>query len=56
MKGAGFAWDEKNFLEYIANPKTKVPNNKMPFAGLPNDADRANVWAYVSQFKEDGSK
>ena len=25
-------------------------------AGLPEDADRANVWAYLSQFKADGSK
>jgi cytochrome c len=56
MKDAGFTWDEKNFEEYIANPKAKVPGNKMPFAGLPADADRANVWAYISQFKADGSK
>ena len=56
MKKAGFAWDEKNFEEYIANPKGKVPGNKMPFAGLPADADRANVWAYIAQFKADGSK
>ena len=56
MKAAGFTWDEKNFLEYLAAPKTKVPGNKMPFAGLPNEADRQNVWAYISQFKADGSK
>ncbi|WP_298426836.1 cytochrome c family protein [Rhodoblastus sp.] len=56
MKNAGFTWDEANFLAYIEAPKTKVPGNKMPFAGLPNDADRANVWAYISQFKADGSK
>jgi cytochrome c len=56
MKGAGFTWDEKTFLEYIANPRAKVPGNKMPFAGLPNEADRNNVWAYISQFKADGSK
>ncbi len=56
MKGAGFNWDEANFLAYITNPKAKVPGNKMPFAGLPAEADRNNVWAYISQFKADGSK
>jgi cytochrome c len=56
MKSAGFTWDEKNFLEYIAAPKTKVPGNKMPFAGLPNETDRNNVWAYIAEFKADGSK
>jgi cytochrome c len=56
MKGAGFNWDDANFAAYIANPKAKVPGNKMPFAGLPDAADGANVWAYISQFKADGSK
>jgi cytochrome c len=56
MKNAGFTWDQKNFEEYITSPKAKVPGNKMPFAGLPNATDRENVWAYISEFKADGSK
>ncbi|MBZ9669855.1 cytochrome c family protein [Mesorhizobium sp. B3-2-1] len=43
----GLVWDEANLAEYIKSPKTKVPGNKMPFAGLPNDADVANVIAYL---------
>ncbi|KAA3447605.1 cytochrome c family protein [Mesorhizobium sp. B2-5-4] len=43
----GLVWDEANIAEYIKSPKTKVPGNKMPFAGLPNDADIANVIAYL---------
>jgi len=28
----------------------------MTFPGLPAEADRDNLWAYVAQFKADGSK
>ncbi len=56
MKNSGITWNEASFKEYIAGPQKKVPGNKMPFAGLPNEADRDNIWAYISQFKADGSK
>jgi cytochrome c len=56
MKKAGFTWDQANFEAYITNPKAKVPGNKMPFGGLANATDRENLWAYISQFKADGTK
>jgi len=55
-KNSGLTWDEATFLDYIAAPQKKIPGTKMTFPGLPEDADRANVWAYISQFKADGSK
>ena len=55
-KNSGLTWDEATFKEYIANPKAKIPGTKMTFAGLPNEVDRDNIWAYISQFKADGSK
>jgi cytochrome c len=55
-KNSGLTWDEATFLEYIAGPQKKIPGTKMTFPGLPEEADRANVWAYLSQFKADGSK
>ena len=55
-KTSGLTWDEATFLEYIAGPQKKIPGTKMTFPGLPEEADRANVWAYLSQFKADGSK
>ncbi|WP_426213781.1 c-type cytochrome [Mesorhizobium abyssinicae] len=30
----GLAWDEPNLMEYLANPKEKVPASKMGFPGL----------------------
>jgi cytochrome c len=55
-KNSGLTWDEATFLEYITSPQKKIPGTKMTFAGLPSEDDRANIWAYISQFKADGSK
>jgi cytochrome c len=55
-KNSGLTWDEATFLDYIAAPQKKIPGTKMTFPGLPDETDRANVWAYLSQFKADGSK
>ena len=43
----GLVWDEANLTEYIHDPKAKVPGNKMAFPGLKDDADVANVIAYL---------
>jgi cytochrome c len=55
-KNSGLTWDEATFKEYITAPQKKIPGTKMTFPGLPVEADRDNVWAYISQFKDDGSK
>ncbi|AMN40347.1 c-type cytochrome [Rhodoplanes sp. Z2-YC6860] len=55
-KKAEITWNEQTFKEYIQNPMTRVPGTKMAFAGIKNDAEIANLWAYLKQFKADGSK
>ena len=55
-KNSGITWDEATFLEYISGPQKKIPGTKMTFAGIPDETDRNNLWAYISQFKADGSK
>jgi cytochrome c len=55
-KNSGLTWDEATFKEYITSPQAKIPGTKMTFPGLPNEADRDNLWAYLVQFKADGSK
>jgi cytochrome c len=50
MKAAGaggLVWDEANIAEYVKKPKEKIPGNKMAFPGLKEDADIANVIAYL---------
>ncbi|PBB98996.1 cytochrome c family protein [Mesorhizobium sp. WSM3862] len=44
---AGLVWDEPNLMEYLTNPKAKVPANKMGFPGLENPEDVKNVIAYL---------
>ncbi len=51
MKNSGITWDEANLNEYIADPKKKIPGNKMVFIGLKDEADRANVIAFLKTQK-----
>ena len=54
--GAGDkVWDAATVDAYLADPKGFVPKNKMAFAGLKKDDERANVIAYLDQFAEDGA-
>ena len=53
-KNSGITWDAATLDVYLKDPKAKVPGTKMSFPGLPNDADRANVIAYLSTFGPDG--
>jgi cytochrome c len=55
-KNSGLVWDEVSFLEYIKDPKAKVPNTKMVFAGIKNEMEAKNLWAYLTQFAADGKK
>ena len=55
-KKAGITWNEASFKDYIKAPMTKVPGTKMAFAGIRNETEIANLWAYLNQFKADGSK
>jgi cytochrome c len=54
-KSAGFAWDRTSFAAFIANPRGKIPGNKMVFAGIKNETEIANLWTYLSHFNVDGS-
>ena len=53
-KSSGITWDEPTFTEYIKNPKAKIPNTKMVFAGISDDADIDDLIAYLKQFGPDG--
>ena len=55
-KKANITWGEASFKEYIQNPMARVPGTKMAFAGIRNDKEIADLWAYLKQFKADGSK
>ena len=49
LANSGITWDEAAVSEYLADPKGKVPGNKMTFPGVKKDEDRANLIAYLKQ-------
>ena len=55
-KKAEIVWSEASFKDYIQNPMARVPGTKMAFAGIKNETEIANLWAYLKQFKADGKK
>ena len=55
-KNAKITWNAETFKEYIRDPRAKIPGTKMVFAGIKNDQEIANLWAYMAQFGADGKK
>ena len=53
-KNSGITWDEATFKEYIKDPKAKIPGTKMAFAGIKNETEINNLWAFLSQYDKDG--
>jgi cytochrome c len=55
-KNSGITWGEAVFKEYIKDPRGKIPGTKMTFAGIKNETEINNLWAYVSSFDKDGKQ
>ena len=47
MTGHGGKWTFEELAKYLHNPRTAIPGNKMAFAGVPDDAELADVLAYL---------
>lgn len=48
MKRSGITWDEKNLTEFLRAPQEKVPGNRMPFSGIPDEAALKAVVKYLA--------
>ncbi|MEP9351209.1 cytochrome c family protein [Xanthobacter sp. KR7-225] len=53
---AGKVWDDATLNAYLTNPKSLAPKGKMAFAGIKNEAERADLIAYLAQFDLEGNK
>jgi cytochrome c len=49
MKRSGITWTAKTLEEFIADPQKLVVGNRMPYAGLPDAGDRADLIAYLEK-------
>ena len=47
LKTAGETWTVDRLGAFLLAPRTDIPGTKMGFAGIPDDAERANVVAYL---------
>jgi cytochrome c len=55
-KNSGITWDESIFKEYIKDPRAKIPGTKMVFAGIKNEQEVNDLWAYLKRFGPNGEK
>lgn len=51
MKAAGFAWTPQKLDAFIEKPSAVVKGNRMPYAGLPDAAERADIVAFLATKK-----
>lgn len=47
MTEAGVTWDEAQIRAYAADPKGKIPGNRMAFAGVKNETELDDLIAYL---------
>jgi len=53
-KNSGITWSEAEFKDYIKDPKAKIPGTKMIFAGIKNEKEINDLWAFLAQYDKDG--
>ena len=51
MSATAYAWDAKTLDAFLAAPSKAIPGNAMPFAGLSDPKQRADVIAYLQTLK-----
>ena len=49
-------WTPEMLTDYLKNPRAYIKGNRMAFAGLKDDAEVANVIAYLQTFSEPASQ
>jgi cytochrome c len=49
MKASGVVWDEATLDQFLTAPREFVKGTKMPFAGMKDAEERADLIAYLKQ-------
>ena len=51
LKKSAIVWTPAKLDQWIAAPQKLVPGNSMPFAGIPDAGQRADIVAYLATLK-----
>lgn len=51
MKNAGVTWDAPSLGAYLTDPQKALPGNVMPFPGIPDAKQVADLVAYLATLK-----
>ena len=49
LKRSGITWTAQTLDAFIADPQKMVPANRMPYAGMTDASDRADLIAYLQK-------
>src|SRR3954462_1122650 len=55
-KNSGITWNKEVFLEYIKDPRAKIPGTKMIFPGIKNEKEAGDLWTYLASYDAEGKK
>ena len=47
LKRSGITWTAQSLDAYVADPQKSIPANRMPYSGMPDARDRADLIAYI---------
>lgn len=48
MKRSGIVWNEKNLAAFLRDPQAVVPNTRMPFSGMSDEAELTALVGYLA--------
>jgi cytochrome c2 len=49
LKRSGVTWTAQTVDEFVADPQKMAPGNRMPYAGMTDAGDRADLIAYLEK-------
>ena len=49
LKRSGIVWSAQTLDAYLTDPQALVPGNRMPYAGMADAGNRADLIAYLSK-------
>jgi cytochrome c len=52
LKRSGITWTPETLDKFITDPQAMVPANRMPYAGMANANDRADLIAYLEKMSK----